>query len=252
MAGRLQALAGAVVVMSALAASAAAMTAAAAAATQRQQLLRVVTYNVRRFTAEDGTSTVADVARSLAALHPRPALVSLNEVDLAKRPDALEQISRALGGGYAIHFFGHVKGKDGFDKYGNALLAAAAMVRPARAQAAGAMEPGDGAGAAGAAAAGRWAQGGGERVYLDGGSEVPYGGGVYRIHRGLLVEHFTITVPQQLLGHGEARSARSARAGREEEEEEEVPGSGAPSEGAEVTAGGGRRRRCCCWVTSTR
>ena len=92
---------------------------AVAAAQPGVQRLRFVTYNVRRFTASDGSSTVAEVATALRMLEP--AFVCLNEVDLDKRPGALETLARDLGG-YHVEFFGHVQGKAGFDKYGNALL----------------------------------------------------------------------------------------------------------------------------------
>jgi len=50
---------------------------------------RLVQFNVRRLTAEDGTSTVEAVAQSLHAL--RPHVVCLNEVDVRSRPDGLKQ-----------------------------------------------------------------------------------------------------------------------------------------------------------------
>ena len=62
-----------------MAAAAAAAQPAGAAAGQ----LRFVTYNVRRFTDDDGGSTVARVAASLRALSP--SFVCLNEVDLREK-----------------------------------------------------------------------------------------------------------------------------------------------------------------------
>ena len=73
-----------------MAAAAAATTTAASAAAHAAAggaALRFVTYNVRRFTDDDGESTVAQVARSLRAL--QPSFVCLNEVDLDKRPVCL-------------------------------------------------------------------------------------------------------------------------------------------------------------------
>jgi endonuclease/exonuclease/phosphatase family metal-dependent hydrolase len=137
------------------------MAATAAIAAQPVERLRLVTYNVRRFTAEDGTSTVAEVAAALRALGP--SFVCLNEVDLDKRPGALETVARELGG-FHIEFFGHVKGKDGFDKYGNALLSRYPAVRS-------------------------------ERTHLDGGFESQHNGQPYRIHRGLLAVDFAVPLP---------------------------------------------------------
>lgn len=76
--------------------------------------VRLVQYNVRGLTAEDGTSTVDAVAQTLQALNP--AIVCLNEVDLRKQPAGLEQLSKILGTEH-VHFFGHVRGT-----YGNAIL----------------------------------------------------------------------------------------------------------------------------------
>ena len=85
--------------------------------------LRFVSYNVRRFTDPDGRSTAGGIAAALRALTPTPAFVCLNEVDLAKQPGALEVVAAALGGGFAISFFGHVTdGTTGAERYGNALL----------------------------------------------------------------------------------------------------------------------------------
>jgi endonuclease/exonuclease/phosphatase (EEP) superfamily protein YafD len=76
--------------------------------------LRVVTYNVRRFKASDGSSSVDKIAKALSAL--QPSVVALNEVDAKLRPDAVANLAGQLGG-FHFHFFGHVKGQ-----YGNALL----------------------------------------------------------------------------------------------------------------------------------
>lgn len=77
-------------------------------------LLRVLTYNVRRFKGREGESTVAAIGDALAAL--APAVVALNEVDLQQQPQALETVAARLGG-FTVAFFGHVRGR-----YGNALL----------------------------------------------------------------------------------------------------------------------------------
>ena len=135
-----------------------AATAAIAGGSTGGSRLRLVTYNVRRFTAEDGSSTVAEVAASLRALGP--SFVCLNEVDLDKRPGALEAVARELGG-FRIEFFGHVKGKAGFEKYGNALLS-------------------------------RYPPVGAERTHLDGGFQSEHNGKPFRIHRGLLAVEFAV------------------------------------------------------------
>jgi endonuclease/exonuclease/phosphatase family metal-dependent hydrolase len=135
------------------------MAATAAVAAQPIERLRFVTYNVRRFTGADGSSTVAEIAAALRRL--KPSFVCLNEVDLDKRPGALETVSRELGGFY-IEFFGHVKGKAGFDKYGNALLS---RYPPARST----------------------------RTHLDGGFASEHNGKPYRIHRGMLAAEFALT-----------------------------------------------------------
>lgn len=133
-------------------------TMAASAAAAAGPPYRFVTYNVRRFTDDEGGSTVASVAESLHALAPE--FVCLNEVDLDKRPEALETVAAQLGG-FHIEFFGHVKGKDGFDKYGNALLSRFPPVRS-------------------------------ERTPLDGGFMGEHNGQPYRIHRGLLAADFEL------------------------------------------------------------
>jgi len=76
--------------------------------------LKIVTYNVRRFTSADKQSTVSAIGDALAALEP--TVVTLNEVDVRLRPEALTAIAERLGG-FSIAFFGHVRGQ-----YGNALL----------------------------------------------------------------------------------------------------------------------------------
>eukprot|EP00756_Hemistasia_phaeocysticola_P043743 Hpha_TRINITY_DN17317_c0_g1::TRINITY_DN17317_c0_g1_i1::g.137943::m.137943 len=75
--------------------------------------LRVVVFNVRRFTGIGGASTVDAVAAALAKLSPD--IVGLNEVDLKKRPEALTTVADRLG--LHFRFFGHVQGF-----YGNAIL----------------------------------------------------------------------------------------------------------------------------------
>ena len=93
------------------------------AARLRMRDLRVVTYNVRRFAAADGSGSTADsIAAALAALDPLPSIVCFNEVDVSFRPNALPTIAFQLGlasGGDPWHvaFFGHVK-----ERYGNALI----------------------------------------------------------------------------------------------------------------------------------
>ena len=103
-------------------------------------MLRLLTYNVRRFTDGGGNSSVRAVVDSLAAL--RPDVVCLNEVDLT-HPGCLLELALGLGlaaarnksltiptpelphdapvagdDNYGFHFFGHVKN----GKYGNAIL----------------------------------------------------------------------------------------------------------------------------------
>jgi len=76
--------------------------------------LRVVQYNVRRFTNDSQESTVATIGQSIQGISP--AIVSLNEVDLKKCPECVLELGKSLGLPYS-HFFGHVRGT-----YGNALL----------------------------------------------------------------------------------------------------------------------------------
>lgn len=109
--------------------------------------MRVVQWNVRRFSDAQGVSQVAAVAERLSRL--QPSFVALNEVDLQARPEALEQLSSALGMHYA--FFGHARG----GVYGNALLARTPLDCP-------------------------------QRVELDGGTVVMHRGAEHRINRGLL------------------------------------------------------------------
>ncbi len=104
--------------------------------------LRLVTYNVRRFTPVSAATPEANSISSIAAALGKkfsdlpPSLLALNEVDCGKfgitsggnAPDStvtcLQQLSheltKELGGKprYSVHFFGHVG-----DRYGNALLA---------------------------------------------------------------------------------------------------------------------------------
>jgi len=77
--------------------------------------IRVVSYNVRRFKAPDGSDTSGAIAEMMAGLEP--SIVALNEVDIALRPEALGLLSSRLGSGFYVAFFGHVRGS-----YGNALL----------------------------------------------------------------------------------------------------------------------------------
>ena len=129
-----------------------------------QQRLRLVQYNVRRFTADDSSSSVGAIAQALASLSPD--IVTLNEVDLHHRPGALDTVCAALaqdaGRPFTSRFFGHAF--NGF--YGNAVLSVAAQ--------GGAQDGGSGSGSS-------------TKVNLEGGSEVPHKNGTYRIHRGLLV-----------------------------------------------------------------
>jgi len=79
-------------------------------------MLRAVSYNVRRFKAVgSGESTVNAIGDQLAAL--QPSLVALNEVDVRIRPEALSSLAAKLGAQYEYKFFGHVRGN-----YGNALI----------------------------------------------------------------------------------------------------------------------------------
>lgn len=85
-----------------------------------QHTLRLVQFNTRRFTRMRGQeSTVVDVSRALVTL--RPHIVTLNEVDVGRRPEALETLVRdlteATGCAYSFEIFGHVAGR-----YGNAVL----------------------------------------------------------------------------------------------------------------------------------
>jgi endonuclease/exonuclease/phosphatase family metal-dependent hydrolase len=109
--------------------------------------LRVVHWNVRRCVDLTGTDSLDRVLRTVEEL--RPALLSLNEVDLTQTPSLLEDLS-AIGLPHAS-FFGHVRGT-----YGN-LLASASPLHSI------------------------------EHTHLEGGSEVKTrDGGVHRIARGML------------------------------------------------------------------
>lgn len=108
--------------------------------------LRLVTYNVRRFTTDPAlnfklkdkcSNTIKDIANALAQRlsNPAPSVLALNEVDIRKfgisgygnqtdNLSCLDQLSLELSERvegnpkYSVHFFGHV----GEGKYGNALL----------------------------------------------------------------------------------------------------------------------------------
>ena len=84
--------------------------------------VRLVTYNVHRFTSAGGAgqgpsggSTVGSIIAHLKGLRPRPQVLALNEVSIADRPEALPALADALGMHY--EFFGHVQGR-----YGNCLM----------------------------------------------------------------------------------------------------------------------------------
>lgn len=65
------------------------------------------------------------IANALKQLRIQPSIICLNEVDLHKFPDALEQLVESLRTKdieYSYSFFGHVQGK-----YGNALLTSSAF-----------------------------------------------------------------------------------------------------------------------------
>ena len=109
--------------------------------------LRVVHWNVRRCVDLTGMDSLDRVLRTVEEL--RPALLSLNEVDLTQTPSLLEDLA-AIGLPHAS-FFGHVRGT-----YGN-LLASASPLHDI------------------------------EHMHLEGGSEVKTrDGGVHRIARGML------------------------------------------------------------------
>lgn len=76
--------------------------------------LRFVQYNVRRLASDSGEPLAGMVGSTLRRL--QPTVVCLNEVDLRKSPEGLEEIAAAIGAEH-IHFFGHVRGT-----YGNALI----------------------------------------------------------------------------------------------------------------------------------
>lgn len=119
--------------------------------TSSSSAVRLVTYNVARFTTDAGVSSFERVIRNLVNLSP--TVLCLNEVDVSKlesRGESLAQIADALGG-YHVAFFGHVQGR-----YGNAVLSK----HPIRSR---------------------------REIHLKGGTVVPHKEGEYRIHRGLLV-----------------------------------------------------------------
>jgi len=125
---------------------------------------RLVQFNVRRLTAEDGTSTVEAVAQSLHAL--RPHVVCLNEVDVRSRPDGLKQLATAIGADH-VAFFGHVRGT-----YGNAIISQLPILNT-------------------------------KDVHLDGGTEVEWprdSGKLHRIQRGLLAA--TLRLPHAVSKKG--------------------------------------------------
>ena len=81
-------------------------------------MLRIVSYNVRRFTDACNTeSTVEKIGQALAKF--RPTVVCLNEVDTVHRPQCLERLAQILGSEtpYDVNFYGHVR-----NSYGNAIL----------------------------------------------------------------------------------------------------------------------------------
>ena len=111
--------------------------------------VRVVTFNVRRFVDSFGTNAVPAALSALGGLHPI-SLLALQEVDVALRPDALQQAAEQLALPH-VAFWGHVRGV-----YGNALLSAAALTNE-------------------------------RHIHLDGGCEVTSKSGArHRIVRGLL------------------------------------------------------------------
>jgi len=127
---------------------------------------RVVSYNVRRFTAMDGSPSFVAIAAAIAAL--RPSIVCLNEVDMHKAPEALAQVAAQMSQDGAapatVEFFGHVRGR-----YGNAIISSWPVLSK-------------------------------QHIHLDGGTEVAFAAGtlklngevaqegeLHRIARGLLV-----------------------------------------------------------------
>eukprot|EP01052_Picozoa_sp_SAG31_P017431 SAG31_NODE_1192_length_9459_cov_15.271581_4_plen_332_part_00 len=141
-----------------------ALAMAASASASATLDLRFVSYNVRRFTGPNGTSTVEGIAASLRTLRPPPAFICLNEVDLVKQPGCLDFLATSLGG-FTVSFFGHVAGPDGKERYGNALLS-------------------------------RWAPSDVWKIPLAGGTVVESAQGrTHRIHRGLLTAVFEPGLP---------------------------------------------------------
>jgi len=128
--------------------------------------IRLVQYNVRGFTADDGTPAIDAIVQTLQALNP--LIVCLNEVDLRKQPAALQQVSKILGVEH-VHFFGHVRGT-----YGNAILSRHPFIAT-------------------------------RDVHVEGGSQLehPKGSGqIYRIKRGMAVA--SIRLPGVDSGEGRA------------------------------------------------
>jgi endonuclease/exonuclease/phosphatase family metal-dependent hydrolase len=121
--------------------------------------MRIVQFNVRRFTLSNGECSVDAATAALQRL--APCVVCFNEVDIGKKPGVLEKIAAALGGQTPFHtaFFPHVKGKEGWGGYGNAILSRFPLLSR-------------------------------QEVPLRGGTEIQWPTGsdtTYRIHRGLLV-----------------------------------------------------------------
>jgi endonuclease/exonuclease/phosphatase family metal-dependent hydrolase len=84
-------------------------------------MLRVVSFNVRRFADAEKADVSAAALAVLARLTPIDIL-ALNEVDIDLRPNVLAQAQEALGLDHCA-FFGHVRGV-----YGNALLSRCAVL----------------------------------------------------------------------------------------------------------------------------
>lgn len=81
-------------------------------------MVRIVTYNVRRFAHGKGRQDTVDlVLKRLVELSPI-SLLALNEVDVALRPHALSQLQDVLGLEH-VAFFGHAGPSN---NYGNAIL----------------------------------------------------------------------------------------------------------------------------------
>lgn len=117
--------------------------------------LRVVTYNTHRFQDKNDKDSTSQIIADLAAL--KPSIVCLNEVDLRKQPGVLQRIENELG--MTSHMFGHV----GDGMYGNALISKFPIKQTSIIE-----------------------------VMLEGGTEVEWKGGTYRIQRGMLVAEVEI------------------------------------------------------------